>query len=218
MSAADYLAGATDGRSNREIALEELLLNWLANENPAYERYDELFDDAPIAQRTAYRQLIDGLRQRLAGEPGFGPDNDDLVSLLRKPALEAPESLAEQIQWLRQRWGFALGNLGDRLAIGLDVIHEDDRAEWLRFNPARAGRRTSDRCGGSACLRRSWAGGGALQLRSRLDAPPRAAGQEHLRLARPAVDASTGAKSAASTRSRTRSSTGSPAAASAACG
>jgi glycosidase len=135
MSAADYLAGATDGRSNREIALEELLLNWLANENPAYERYDELFDDAPIAQRTAYRQLIDGLRQRLAGEPGFGPDNDDLVSLLRKPALEAPESLAQQIQWLRQRWGFALGNLGDRLAIGLDVIHEDDRAEWLRFNP-----------------------------------------------------------------------------------
>jgi hypothetical protein len=28
-----------------------------------------------------------------------------------------------------------LGNLGDRLAIGLDVIHEDDRADWLRFNP-----------------------------------------------------------------------------------
>src|SRR4029079_7357523 len=27
------------------------------------------------------------------------------------------------------------GNLGDRLAIGLDVIHEDDRDDWLRFNP-----------------------------------------------------------------------------------
>jgi glycosidase len=135
LSAPDYLASSTDGRPNREIALEELLLNWLANENPAYERYDELFDDAPIAQRTAYGQLLERLREHLAGEPGFGPDNDDLVTLLRKPALEAPESLAEQIQWLRQRWGFALGNLGDRLAIGLDVIHEDDRAEWLRFNP-----------------------------------------------------------------------------------
>src|SRR5919112_2049230 len=30
-SAADYLTGTTNGRPNREIALEEMLLNWLAN-------------------------------------------------------------------------------------------------------------------------------------------------------------------------------------------
>ena len=71
----------------------------------------------------------------LAAGPDFGPDGEDLVSLLRKPALEAPESLAAQIQWLRQRWGFALDRLGDRLAIGLDVLKEDDRADWLRFHP-----------------------------------------------------------------------------------
>ena len=33
----DYLAGATDGVPNREIALEELLMLWLANANPAFE-------------------------------------------------------------------------------------------------------------------------------------------------------------------------------------
>jgi glycosidase len=135
VSAADYLRGSTEGTPNREIALEELLLNWLANENPAYGRYDELFDDAPIAARTAYARLIDSLRQKLADQPGFGPDNEDLVSLLRRPALEAPASLADQIRWLRQRWGFALGRLGDLLAIGLDVLAEDERAEWLRFHP-----------------------------------------------------------------------------------
>jgi glycosidase len=135
LSADEYLRGETDGRANREIALEELLLNWLANENPAYERYDELFDDRPIAQRTAYDDVVDGLTEFLAGGPAFGPEGEDLVTLLRKPALAAPDSLAEQIKWLRERWGFALGRLGDRLAIGLDVLSEDDRADWMRLHP-----------------------------------------------------------------------------------
>jgi glycosidase len=139
LSPDEYLRGQTDGRPNREIALEELLLNWLANENPARGRYDELFDDAPIAERTAYNELVDSLGDYFAGQPGFGPADEDLVSLLKKPALEAPESLAEQIQWLRKRWGFALDRLADRLAIGLDVLKEDDRADWMRFNPAPGG-------------------------------------------------------------------------------
>lgn len=36
LTAKEWLAGSTDGMSHREAALEELLLLWLANQNPAY--------------------------------------------------------------------------------------------------------------------------------------------------------------------------------------
>ncbi|MCW8983883.1 MAG: hypothetical protein OQK55_00960, partial [Thermoanaerobaculales bacterium] len=54
ISAEDYLAGETDGEDHREAALEELLLMWLANRNPAFEPFRELFDDDGLRQTTAY--------------------------------------------------------------------------------------------------------------------------------------------------------------------
>ena len=56
-----YLAGETEGIFNREIALEELLMLWLANVNPAFGTFDELFDDADLTEKTAYDELIAGL-------------------------------------------------------------------------------------------------------------------------------------------------------------
>ncbi|MGZ6268884.1 MAG: alpha-amylase family glycosyl hydrolase, partial [Candidatus Limnocylindrales bacterium] len=55
---AGYLAGSTDGIPNREVALEEMLMLWLANANPAFAAFDELFDDAELLERTPYEQVI----------------------------------------------------------------------------------------------------------------------------------------------------------------
>ena len=44
----EYLAGQTDEDSNRIVALEEMLLLWLANANPAFGPFRELFDDAGL--------------------------------------------------------------------------------------------------------------------------------------------------------------------------
>ena len=43
---AQWLAGSTDGLPHKEAALEELMLLWLANQNPAFRPFEELFDDA----------------------------------------------------------------------------------------------------------------------------------------------------------------------------
>ena len=51
----EYLDGTTDGSSNREVALEELLLLWVANQNPAFMGYQELFDDGPLRDRLGLR-------------------------------------------------------------------------------------------------------------------------------------------------------------------
>ena len=49
VDATTYLDGTTGGLPNRQIVLEELLLLWLANLNPAFAPFGELFDD--VSQR-----------------------------------------------------------------------------------------------------------------------------------------------------------------------
>ena len=53
-----YLAGSSDGMSNREAVFEEMLMLWLANANPAFTPFQELFSDASLSRNTAYSQII----------------------------------------------------------------------------------------------------------------------------------------------------------------
>ncbi|MFI5258205.1 MAG: alpha-amylase family glycosyl hydrolase [Candidatus Limnocylindrales bacterium] len=132
---ATYLDGETEGHPNREIALEELLMLWLANANPAFDTFDELFDDADLAERTAYGDMIDSLRAFFDGQPGFGPEGLSLIAFLRAPALARPDSLAEQLRYIRSRWGLVLTPFLDRLVVSLDVLHEEEVALWMRMHP-----------------------------------------------------------------------------------
>ena len=130
-----YLAGETEGYANREIALEELLMLWLANVNPAFGTFDELFDDADLTEKTAYENLIAGLRNFFDNQPGFGPEGLSLIAFLRAPALASPESLAGQLRYMRTRWGLVLTSYLDRLVVSLDVLHEEEVALWMRMHP-----------------------------------------------------------------------------------
>ena len=90
----DYLAGETAGEPNRQIVLEELVMLWLANMNPAFSPFLELFDDAHLEAETNYQSLISNLHAFFDTQPRFGPDNQNLIDMLRAPALASPNSLA----------------------------------------------------------------------------------------------------------------------------
>lgn len=85
-----YLSSDTNGVPNREIVLEELLLLWLANANPAFSPYLELFNDANLRKQTEYKNILVEFKEFFSEQPGFGPDREDLVGLLRSPAIAVP--------------------------------------------------------------------------------------------------------------------------------
>ncbi len=62
-----YLAGATDGVAHREIVIEELVLLWLANRNPAFADFRELFDDAALRRDTDYEEALTHIETILGG-------------------------------------------------------------------------------------------------------------------------------------------------------
>ena len=136
VTADTFLESETDGDPNREVALEEMLLLWLVNNNPACAPYVELFDHSPLEKGTVYDEIIEGIETFLAGQPGFGDGGESLFDMLRAPALASPHSLRGQLEFVRQKWGLHLGKNLYRLLSGLDLIAEEEKASFTGPGPA----------------------------------------------------------------------------------
>lgn len=138
-SAEDYLNGITAGVSNKEIVLEELLHVWLANMNPAFSPFSELFDDQNLAKNTDYKSVIVSMGEFFKTRPPVGPDNEPLIAFLRAPALANPGSLFGQLQFILSRWTVLLEKHGKhllRLMRSLDFISEEEKFRGLGPGPA----------------------------------------------------------------------------------
>jgi predicted flap endonuclease-1-like 5' DNA nuclease len=142
-----YLTGTSDGRSNREVMLEEMLMLWLENANPAFTPFSDLFDDASLKTSTAYPSIISSLESFLEAQTPFELAGGlSLWKTLRAPALNHPGSLEEQLKMLLERFGGVfsgaraerLGKMRLRLVSSLDLISEEGRG-INAMNAARAG-------------------------------------------------------------------------------
>jgi glycosidase len=131
MTVEEYLEGTTTGRSNLETTLEEMLMLWVGNKNPAMGPYQEiLFDDSALAAESGYLKVIHALYAFFNDQPKFGPEHQNLVDMLRSPAIHIPASLTGQLEFIRTRWMEALGKYLYRLLSSLDFLKEEEK-----FNP-----------------------------------------------------------------------------------
>ncbi len=123
----EYLKGQTEEASHRELALEELILLWLANNNPAFSPFVELFDDEALKKQTVYPQAAETLKDFFQKKPFFGPEKQNLIEMLQTPAIRYPESLSGQLTYMRTYWGILLGKYHLRLLQSLDYVKEEEK-------------------------------------------------------------------------------------------
>ena len=136
---AEYLAATVDGLSNRDLVLEELLLLWLSNANPAFRPVQELFGDDQLEQETAYQQFMADFYQffnsQAAREPlddgGTFDADQNIIDLLLAPLRTAPDSLEAQLQFLMKQWGTLIDDYLVALLRSLDLIHEENRPGFV---------------------------------------------------------------------------------------
>jgi glycosidase len=126
LSLAEYYAGSTDGLPNEQVLLEEMLMLWVTNKNPASEMFEELFDDDSLSQDSSYSQIIAELHRFFDTQPPFGPEASNLIDMLRAPAIEIPYSLFGQLAYIRERWAELLGVYLRRLLSSMDLIREEE--------------------------------------------------------------------------------------------
>ncbi len=106
----------------------DLLAVWLLNENPAVGRSRELFDDEPLTQ-DSYDQVIATLEAFFDDKPGFGPEEQPLMELLRAHIERGGDTLEAQLEFIRQHFGHLLdAELLRRLLTTLDVLREETKA------------------------------------------------------------------------------------------
>ncbi|HSN95160.1 MAG TPA: alpha-amylase family glycosyl hydrolase [Anaerolineaceae bacterium] len=130
-----YLNASTSGVPNREIALEEMITAWLNNKNPAASSLKDFFDDESLKKRSAYDQVQGGIQNFFSQMPVFGPDNQDLISMLRAPAIAVPDSLKGQLEYMREHWGKLLGEFLLALLGSLDMLREEEKLGFLGAGP-----------------------------------------------------------------------------------
>ncbi len=135
LTAAEWLAGTTEGMSNREAAIEELMLLWLANINPAFAPFRDLFDDKDLQPQTIYKNVTSAIPAYLTTRPPVAPEIGSLFDALRAPALASPDSITGQLDFIRQHWSKYLDRDLRRLLLAIDVLREEDLAIWMRFHP-----------------------------------------------------------------------------------
>ena len=129
MTAEAHLAAA----GAPETTLEEMLLQDLANDNPALEPYKELIDDSALrGAGGSYENSLRLLADFLARRPGSGPDDSasparqSLPEVLAAPARASPYSLAGQLEFLLSTWGALLDEtLRLRVLRAMDFVREE---------------------------------------------------------------------------------------------
>ncbi|MCU0343295.1 MAG: alpha-amylase family glycosyl hydrolase [Ignavibacterium sp.] len=124
IKAVEYLKGRTEGKDNREIIIEELIILNLENINPATYQLKELYTDEKLAKETKYREIIEQTELFFENEPKIGGLN--LLSFLRKPIIQSPYNIEEQLDFIRSNWkAFIDESILDKILLGKDLIHED---------------------------------------------------------------------------------------------
>jgi glycosidase len=136
MTTRHYLNTKTLGIANTHISLEEMLLLYIANQNPAFRSYLELFNDKTLRDETLYPEIIQCVEEYFASQPRFGPHNQSLLELLMAPAKAAPDSLFDQLEYIRTHWGTFISDLLLRILGGLDFIKEERKAHFFGPGPA----------------------------------------------------------------------------------
>lgn len=122
---AEYFADRNPlGKPNRYEVIEEALVLWVTNRNPAAMKpFDDLFDEKALRETTAYPDVISNLNAYLETLPKI--EGMSLVEFLLLPAKMHPDSLFDQLDFIRRHWGAYLGDFMRRLLISLDWMREE---------------------------------------------------------------------------------------------
>jgi glycosidase len=124
VKAIEYLSGKTENKDNREILLEELIILNLENINPATHQLRELYTDEKLIKETKYKEIIEHTELFFESEPKIGGFN--LISFLRKPIIQSPYNIEEQLDFIRSNWNvFIDETILNKILSGKDLIHED---------------------------------------------------------------------------------------------
>jgi len=132
MSVSEYLKETTNNVPNQLVALQEMIMLSLANDNPAFLPFLELFNEESLKKNSEYSKIILEIEKFFETQPRYGPYNQTIVELLRSPRRASPNSLVGQLQYIKEHWQLIFSRkrierLLMRILIALDFMREETK-------------------------------------------------------------------------------------------
>jgi len=121
--------------NNTQHFLSETLLIWLLNKNRAFKKYRELFDDDNLKTDSNYPIHFELLQSFFKTQPAI-QNKKDLISFLLEPILKFPDSIYDQLNYIKDKWQDILGEDLLYLLQGLDLLKEENKAHFVGPGPA----------------------------------------------------------------------------------
>lgn len=112
----------------RELFLEEIILLKICNNNQAAKPYKGLFDDSPLVDDSKYTPVFYTILQHFDETPSFGPQKSNLIKMLMEPSRRHPNSLQDQIEYMKEKWPVLTDQFLLMLLRGIDMISEENKA------------------------------------------------------------------------------------------
>lgn len=115
---------ASDFQVKKNEELTEAVIIWLSNENPAFSSYAELFKDHNLRSETKYLEFISLLDEAVNNQPK-AYESHSLFQLLKLPAEKHPNSIYDQLSFIRTNFNNFLGDVIWEILQVIDVIQEE---------------------------------------------------------------------------------------------
>ena len=135
LTVSEYLRNSTHGVPHREKTLENLVLLWVSTQNPAVEHFADLIWDPELLKHDLFGPMIEHINKSFSRMPRFGPENQTVIEMLLAPAKHVPNSITGQLEYIREHWGFLLGEFLYRLLTSLDLAREEEKLGFMGPGP-----------------------------------------------------------------------------------
>ncbi|UWX57941.1 alpha-amylase family glycosyl hydrolase [Chlorobaculum sp. MV4-Y] len=119
--------------ANRSNALEEVYLVWLNNRNPALKQFAELISDQELHGDRAYPQLVRAMQHTVQNAGPVSNREDNLEELLTRPFRHAPDSLLDQLRFIKLNWQDLLADSPWRELLDEAIVLIEDEDRYLFF-------------------------------------------------------------------------------------
>lgn len=127
MKAADYLAATMHSRPNIARSIEELILLYLDNFNPANEKLKEFFNENILSNTDSYRWIIYHIDKFFVESEPL-KDGKDIFTFLKEPIINHPEDIEAQLDFIINNWAEMLDqSILNEILKGKDLLKEEKK-------------------------------------------------------------------------------------------
>jgi glycosidase len=124
----EYLYSQNNNKSNFETTLEELILYFFSNFNPANKQFKEFFDENYLSTIEDYKKVINLSEIFFENEKPFEDFNLPIFTLLKLPIINAPNCLEDQLKYIKENFAVILDPVFlEKILTGIDFIREEVR-------------------------------------------------------------------------------------------